>query len=390
MNQHIDNSAVNTTNASHPIDGRGRKKREIAQNPVPTSHGVGGFNDLGIAPDLLKAIERLGYTNPTPIQKEAIPAGIEGRDVVAIAQTGSGKTVAFGVPMLQRLAKSKNGSGLILVPTRELAIQVDESLRALSVTQRLRSVVLIGGAPMPPQLSALRAKPRVIIATPGRLMDHIERGTIDLSRIEIFVLDEADRMLDMGFIPDIKKVIKLIPERRQTMLFSATMPKEISAIAEKLMGSATRIEVDRSGVTPAEVSQELFFIKNGDRIRLLALHLKECSGPALVFTRTKRMATKLAIKVNKMGFSATEIHSNRSLGQRRHALEGFKQGKFQILIATDIAARGIDVPGIELVVNYDMPANPEDYVHRIGRTGRAGKTGHAISFVASDQRKSIR
>jgi len=221
-------------------------------------------------------------------------------------------------------------------------------------------------------------------------MDHIERRTADLTNVEVFILDEADRMLDMGFVPAIKKIVKSIPEKRQTMLFSATMPKEIEAIAEKLMEDPTRIESDRSGATPVEVSHEMFFIENQAKSRLLALQLKQCSGPVLVFTRTKRMARKLTVKVNNMGFAAAEIHSNRSQGQRQHALEGFKRGRYQILVATDIAARGIDVSGIELVVNYDMPANSEDYVHRIGRTGRAGKTGHAVSFATTDQRRSIR
>ncbi len=349
-----------------------------------------GFYNLGIAPGLIKAINRLGFKNPTPIQKEAIPIGIQGKDILATARTGSGKTLAFGIPMLQRLSKMENGAGLVVVPTRELAIQVDESIHAISRGTDIKSAVLIGGVSMFYQREALKKNPRIIIATPGRLMDHVERRTVKLANIHIFILDEADRMLDMGFAPDIKKIIKSIPETRQTMLFSATMPKEIEAMAEKLMDNPTRIEIDRSGATPTEVSHELFMIKNQAKCRLLAVRLKECTGPVLVFTRTKRMASRLTAKVNSMGFEAAEIHSNRSLGQRRHALEGFKRGRYNILIATDIAARGIDVSGIELVVNYDMPANSEDYVHRIGRTGRAGKTGHAISFVTTEQRGSIR
>ncbi len=358
-----------------------------------------GFDNLGITPKLLAGLARLGFTDPTPIQKKSIPVGIKGRDILALAQTGSGKTIAFGVPMLQRLAQQSkrsnnsnktNDAALILVPTRELALQVEESLRLLSRSLNLHSAVIIGGAPMSPQLRDLRRKPEIIIATPGRLMDHLERRSVNLSAISVFILDEADRMLDMGFMPAIKTIMKSIPQERQTMLFSATMPKGIAAIAEQLLRNPERIEVDRSGATPHKVSQEMFFVDNQDRGKLLAVRLKECDGPALVFTRTKRMASRLTNKVNKMGFSAAEIHSDRSLGQRRNALEGFKRGKYQILIATDIAARGIDVPGIELVVNYDMPANAEDYVHRIGRTGRAGKTGHAISFAMSDQVRSIK
>ena len=355
-----------------------------------TKQSGNGFYELGIAPNLIKAINRLKFKTPTPIQEESIPVGIQGADIIAIAQTGSGKTLAFGIPMLQRLSKTKRGAGLVIVPTRELALQVNESLQAISRSTNMRSAVLIGGASMSLQLNALKKNPRIIVATPGRLKDHIERKTVNLSNVEVFILDEADRMLDMGFIPDIKKIMKSIPDRRQTMLFSATMPKEIEAIAKKLMENPTRIEIDRSGATPVEVSHEMFFIKNQDKRRLLAVQLKQCSGPVLVFTRTKRMASKLTLKVKNMGFTAAEIHSNRSQGQRQHALEGFKRGRYQVLIATDIAARGIDVTGIELVVNYDMPANSEDYVHRVGRTGRAGKTGHAISYANTDQKGSIR
>jgi len=348
-----------------------------------------GFCDLGIAPNLIKGIDRLHFENPTPIQTKSIPAGIRGDDILATAQTGSGKTLAYGIPMLQRLSKTKRGTVLVLVPTRELAIQVDEALQAFCRIVQMRSAVIIGGASISLQRNALKKNPRIIIATPGRLMDLLARKSVSLASVQVFVLDEADRMLDMGFAPDIKKIMKSIPDQHQTMLFSATMPKGIEAIAEKLMEHPTRINVDRSGATPIEVSHEMFVIKKQDKSRLLALQLKQCSGPVLVFTRTKHMARKLTTKVNKMGFVAAEIHSNRSQGQRQRALEGFKRGRYQVLIATDIAARGIDVSGIELVVNYDMPANSEDYVHRIGRTGRAGKIGHAISFATTDQKSSI-
>ncbi len=367
------NQQINET----PLESYGRrssKKSEPAEN---------GFYDLGIVPKLMNGVDRLNFTDPTPVQKEAIPIGISGKDIIAIAQTGSGKTLAFGIPMLQRLSRMKRGIGLVLVPTRELAIQVDESIRTISRSVNIRSTVLIGGASMSLQRNALKKNPRIIIATPGRLMDHLERRTLNLDNVEVFILDEADRMLDMGFVPDIKKIIKSMPDKYQTMLFSATMPGEIEAIAKKLMANPTRIETDRSGATPVEVTHEIFFIKHQAKSRLLAFHVKKCSGPVLVFTRTKRMAKQLAIKINDMGFACSEIHSNRTLGQRQKALDGFKKGRFQVLIATDIASRGIDVTGIELVVNYDMPANSEDYVHRIGRTGRAGKTGHAISFATA-------
>ena len=355
-----------------------------------TTRSKNGFDELGIAPSLIKAISRLNFENPTPVQKDAIPVGLRGDDIIAVAQTGSGKTLAFGIPMLQLLSMSKRGTGLVVVPTRELAIQVEESIQAISGPVNIRSAVLIGGASMSVQRNVLRKNPRIIIATPGRLMDHIEKKTVDLSNVEVFVLDEADRMLDMGFIPDIKKIMKSIPDKRQTMLFSATMPKEIEAIAEKLMEAPIRIEVDRSGATPTEVSHEIFFVNKQEKSRLLAVKLKQCFGPVLVFTKTKWMAKKLTGKVNSMGFATAQIHSNRSQEQRRSALEGFRRGRYQVLIATDIAARGIDVTGIEMVINYDMPANSEDYVHRIGRTGRAGKTGHAVSFATTDQKATIR
>jgi len=377
---------LNLSQQLHDPASEGYNRTSVTTStPAPT-----GFGDLGIAPSLLKAISRLNFVNPTPVQKEAIPIGIQGDDIIGIAQTGSGKTLAFGIPMLQRLSKSKRGTGLVVVPTRELAIQVEEQLKAVSRPVGIRSTVIIGGASMTLQRNALKKNPRIIIATPGRLMDHLERKTVDLSNVEVFVLDEADRMLDMGFMPDVKKIVKSIPEGRQTMMFSATMSQEVEAISRKLLTDPTRIEIDRSGATPVEVSHEMFLIKHQDKSRLLAVQLKQCSGPVLVFTRTKWMARKLTTKVNRMGFPTAEIHSNRSQGQRRDALEGFKRGRYQILIATDIAARGIDVSGIELVVNYDMPANSEDYVHRIGRTGRAGRAGHAISFATADQRGSIR
>jgi len=355
-----------------------------------TTAADSGFSNLGIAPNLLREIAKFDFINPTPIQTEAIPAGIRGEDIIAIARTGSGKTLAFGVPMLQRLAQSNKGTGLVLVPTRELAFQVDELLHPLIRATNRESAVIVGGAPIQPQIDALRRRPRVVIATPGRLVDHLERKTISLVDVEVFVLDEADRMLDMGFLPEIKRIMGRIPKNRQTMLFSATMPGEIEAIARNLMESPTRIEIDRSGTTPHEVSHEMFVIENPEKKLLLALQLKQRTGPTLVFTRTKHMAKKLTRSVNAMGFAAAEIHSDRSLRQRQSALAGFKRGAYRVLIATDIAARGIDVTGIELVVNYDMPANSEDYVHRIGRTGRAGMTGHAISFANASQKRSIR
>jgi ATP-dependent RNA helicase RhlE len=347
-----------------------------------------GFGGLGIAPGLLAAIARLKFTEPTPIQRRSIPVGLEGKDLIAIAQTGTGKTLAFGIPMIQRLAQLK-GRGLVLLPTRELALQVEESLRSIRGSSGLRTAVLIGGTPEGPQRQALRNKPRVVVATPGRLLDFLDQRVLNLSDIQILVLDEADRMLDMGFAPQLNKILQAIPRKRQTMLFSATMPAEIVSLARKHMQLPINIEIAPSGTAAENVSQEVFFIEKQAKTGLLEVLLNDYHGPVLVFTRTKYGARKLTRNVRKMGHSAAEIHSDRSQNQRRDALEGFKSGKYRVLMATDIAARGIDVVGIEVVVNYDLPSNTEDYVHRIGRTARAGMAGRAISFATFDQRRDI-
>ncbi|MBU1348989.1 DEAD/DEAH box helicase [Patescibacteria group bacterium] len=347
-----------------------------------------GFYGLGIAPKLLEIIWKLGFSTPTPIQQKAIPIAVEGKDLVGVAQTGTGKTLAFGVPLIQRLAQTK-GRGLVVLPTRELALQADEVFQDLGKPIGLRTAVLIGGASMHLQLQALKRKPHVIIVTPGRLIDHLEQRTVDLRDVRILVLDEADRMLDMGFAPQIKRILQHVPADRQTMLFSATMPAEIMQLASTYMKLPVRIEIARSGTTAENVTQELYVVNKEDKLRLLDRILKERRGSVLVFTRTKHGATKVARAVRQMGHSSAEIHSNRSLAQRREALDGFKNGKYRVLIATDIAARGIDVKGIELVVNFDLPSQAEDYVHRIGRTARAGESGHAIAIATPDQRKEV-
>lgn len=350
---------------------------------------ITGFLGLGIAPGLLAAVARLRFTEPTPIQKRSIPIALEGKDLIAIAQTGTGKTLGFGIPMIQRLAQVK-GRGLVLVPTRELAIQVDESLLTVGKNLGLRTAVLIGGVSEVLQKRALEKNPRILIATPGRLVDLLEQRIVNLSNIEILVLDEADRMLDMGFAPQINKILRFVPKARQTMLFSATMPREIMSLAHQQMKLPIQIEIAPTGTTVDKVEQEVFFIEKAAKRHLLEVLLKQYHGSVLVFTRTKHGAKKLARDVRDMKHSAAEIHSNRSLAQRREALEGFKAGKYRVLVATDIAARGIDVIGIELVVNYDLPMHTQDYVHRIGRTARAGMTGRAISFATFDQRQDIR
>lgn len=352
------------------------------------SQQTSGFLGLGIAPSLLEALSRLKYTTPTPIQKQAIPTAIQGKDVVGIAQTGTGKTLAFGIPMIQQLAQIK-GQGLVVLPTRELALQVDESLRRIAGNVGLRTVVLIGGTSMGPQLNAIARNPRVIIATPGRLIDHVQQRTIKLNNVHIVVLDEADRMLDMGFAPQIERIFREIPKDRQTMLFSATMPPEIMKMASQHMKLPIRIEVAPAGSTADKVTQEIIIARKDAKDKVLDKLLDQYSGPTLIFTRTKYIAKRLAFSIRRFGIPAAEIHSNRSLSQRREALDGFKSGKYRVLVATDIASRGIDVVGIELVINYDLPDSPDDYVHRIGRTARAGAVGKAISLVTPDQRSEL-
>ena len=347
------------------------------------------FDGLGIAPRILEVLARLHYTTPTPIQHQAIPPAMEGKDVVGVAQTGTGKTLAFGIPMLQLLAREK-GRGLVLLPTRELALQVDEELHNIGRSFGLKTAVLIGGLSLAPQLQSLARNPHIIIATPGRLIDHLEQKTLTLDSVKILILDEADRMLDMGFEPQLKRIFPHVPKARQTMLFSATIPSEIMAIASRYMKLPVRIEVALSGTTAEKVSQEIFIVRREAKLKLLGTILREYKGSTLVFTRTKYGAKKVARAVRDMGHRAEEIHGNRSLAQRRDALDGFKSGKYRVLIATDIAARGIDVRGIELVVNFDMPSKSEDYVHRIGRTGSAGAEGHAISFALPEEHHEIR
>jgi ATP-dependent RNA helicase RhlE len=344
---------------------------------------------MGIAPKILEVLDRNKFVTPTPIQHKAIPIGLEGSDIIGVAQTGTGKTLAFAIPIIQRLAQKK-GRALVLVPTRELAIQIDATFQKIAPVFGMRTAVLIGGASMHNQMQALRGNPRVLVATPGRLVDHMEQRTVMLADVNILVLDEADRMLDMGFLPQIEKVLKAIPKDRQTMLFSATIPAEIVKVAASHMKLPINIEVAPSGTMAEHITQELFIVKREDKGRLLGKILKQYHGSVLLFTRTKRGAAKITRALRSNGWRAAEIHSDKSLPQRREALEGFKSGKYRVLVATDIAARGIDVVGIELVINYDLPEDAENYVHRIGRTGRAGHEGHAIAIATPDQAFEVR
>lgn len=347
------------------------------------------FDNLTIVPKLLGLLKELGYITPTPIQHKAIPHAIQGKDVLGIAQTGTGKTLAFAVPLIQRISETK-GRGLIIVPTRELALQVNETFEKLGKKIGLKTAVLIGGMAMPLQLRMLSHKPHVIVATPGRLIDHLERKSVSLSTINTLILDEADLMLDMGFAPQINRILQEVPSERQTMLFSATMPREIEKIAASYMKSPIRIEMSPAGSPPDRIHQQMEYVRKEEKTDALHSLLQINEGSAIVFVRTKFGARKLFYELKKLNYSAAEIHSDRSLAQRRSALDGFKSGKNRVLVATDIAARGIDVSGIGLVVNYDLPENPEDYVHRIGRTGRAGKKGHAVSLAVDTQRSMVR
>lgn len=354
-----------------------------------TNQVMPDFNNLGITPNLLAILAEQKFTSPTPIQQKCIPAVLAGKDVVGTAQTGTGKTLAFGVPMLQRLAATK-GQGLVILPTRELALQVEEVLQKLGNKMGLRTALVIGGAQMGPQIKNLNRKPHIVIATPGRLIDHLRQKNYSLQNVKIIVLDEADRMLDIGFAPQIKQILSTAPTEHQTLLFSATMPPEIITIADQYMKNPLRIETAPAGTTVENVIQEAYIVNRESKMQLLEKHLTDHNGTVLVFSRTKHGAKHYTRSINAMGHSAAEIHSNRSLLQRRKALEGFKSGKYRVLVATDIASRGIDVSNIALVVNYDLPNNPEDYVHRIGRTGRAGNSGKAVSFVLPGERRDIR
>lgn len=347
------------------------------------------FSDMGIAPSLLKVLNQLKLTTPTPIQSQSIPKGLEGLDILGIAQTGTGKTLSFGIPILQNM-QGQGGKALILLPTRELAQQVQESLQPFCRALNYRSAVLIGGVAMHGQLRDLRSRPQLIIATPGRLADVMRQGYLKLNDVSFLVLDEADRMFDMGFAPQITEILKHVPKERQTLLFSATMPENVVKLTREYMIKPVRIEVAPAGTAAEKVEQAVYLVKREQKPLLLQKIVSETTETMIVFTRTKFGAKRLNEILRDHGVKSAEIHSNRSQAQRREALQGFKSGRYSILIATDIAARGIDVPNIGTVVNFDLPDNTDDYVHRIGRTGRAGKSGYAVSFAEPSQRRDLR
>ncbi|HKV35876.1 MAG TPA: DEAD/DEAH box helicase [Pyrinomonadaceae bacterium] len=353
------------------------------------------FTQLGLAPAQVRACESLGYNTPTPIQRQAVPVVLSGRDVIGCAETGTGKTAAFLLPIIQRLSeKARPGLRvLVLAPTRELAMQIQESYKSLNGAKTNRSVLAIGGANIRPQLADLRRGAAVLIATPGRLLDLIERNAVQLSTIEVFVLDEADRMLDMGFLPAIRRVLSLLPAKRQTLLFSATMSSSIEQLARSTTKDAQLIEVNTRGRAAALVDQLAYCVSQDSKTALLLDLLEKQREPferVLIFTRTRRGAERLSHVLQARDHTVKRIHADRTQSQREAALRAFSEGRARILVATDIAARGLDISSVSHVVNYDVPAAPEDYVHRIGRTGRAGNQGKAITIVAPVDELSMR
>jgi ATP-dependent RNA helicase RhlE len=358
------------------------------------------FDSLGLSADLLQTVAEEGYLVPTPVQAGAIPLVLQGRDLLAAAQTGTGKTAAFVLPILDRMRPHANTSFsparhpvrvLILVPTRELAMQVDESVRTYGRTVPLRSTVVYGGVPIEPQIKALRAGVEILVATPGRLLDHVGQRTVNLGQVEVLVLDEADRMLDMGFLPDIRRILELLPSKRQNLLFSATFSDDIRNLSGSILTDPAKVEVMARN-TAAEDVRQLVYPVDRDRKEALLAHLirKGNLRQVLVFTRTKLAASRLAARLDREGVDAVAIHSDRSQPERTRALEGFKAGEIRVLVATDVAARGLDIEDLPVVVNFELPWNPQDYIHRIGRTGRAGATGEAISLVCIDETDLLR
>ena len=348
------------------------------------------FTELGLSQKSLAALGRAGFEAPTPIQAQAIPPALQGKDVIGSAATGTGKTLAFVLPLLDRLEGKHGTRALVLAPTRELALQIGAEVERFAHGRHLRSAVVIGGVGMRPQVEAFQRGVEIVVATPGRLNDHLDQGTARLDHIEALVLDEADRMLDMGFLPQLRRILAHVPKQRQSLLFSATMAGEVADFAREHLRHPVRVEVARSGVTAERAEQQVFLVGQEEKTALLLALLEADQLSTLVFTRTKRRADRVAKALARGGHQVAVIHADRSQGQRRQAMEGFREGKYRVLVATDIAARGIDVADIGHVVNFDLPHVPEDYVHRIGRTARAEAAGRASSFASPDEHELLR
>src|SRR5687767_3336645 len=372
---------------------------EIAENPPPTD--MSAFAALGLIPELLDAVRDAGYTIPTPIQGEAIPVALRGRDIIGLAQTGTGKTAGFTLPIIQRLLEGRESGNpadrthrvraLILTPTCELCVQVEESFRKYGRHSDIRVVSIYGGVPLDPQQTKLRKGVDVVVATPGRLLDHMERQNVVFDDLEILVLDEADRMLDMGFAPQLNRIVAQIPRYRQTLLFSATMPPAVEALARTYLRKPLVVQVGRRSEAATTITHAVYPVPRDRKSALLVELLKQADmDSVLIFSRTKHGADRIVRHLEKAGISATAMHADKTQVQRSKALEGFKSGEIRVLVATDIAQRGLDITGISHVINYDVPQQPEDYVHRIGRTGRAASTGDAFTFMSPDEIAMVR
>ncbi len=352
----------------------------IQPAPVPS------FESLGLSAETLRVLAQERFLHPTPIQARAIPPALAGKDVIGCAATGTGKTAAFALPLLEKLSGASGLKALVLAPTRELAVQIAGEVNRFGRARKIRTATLIGGVGMGGQLKALAGSPQLVIATPGRLIDHLEQGSLKLSGVAFLVLDEADRMLDMGFKPQLTRILERVPRARQTLLFSATMGAEVTDFTRAHLKDPVRVEVTRSGTTAARAEQRAYLVEQNEKLPLLLALLDEDPASTLVFTRTKRRADRVARSLQRAGHSVARIHADRSQNQRQQALEGFRRGQYRVLVATDIAARGLDVADIGHVVNYDLPHLAEDYVHRVGRTARAAASGKASAFVAPEER----
>jgi ATP-dependent RNA helicase RhlE len=376
-----------------PAEARRGKEKAISIMSESQPRPEAGFPQFALAPPIQRGIAALGFEEPRPIQAETIPAALEGRDILGLAQTGTGKTAAFALPILQRLhAQRRPGPrALILAPTRELAMQIHAEIGALARFTTVRAVTVFGGVSAAPQIRALRERPDVIVACPGRLLDLMQQGAAKLGDIEVLVLDEADHMFDIGFLPNVRRIVKALPRRRQNLLFSATMPAEVLKLTQEFLRDPTYVQVGRRGGPAQTISHAIQTVARGEKAEWLARWLRhDAEGPVLIFCRTKIGADRLASRLVGLGIRAAVVHADRSQQQRLAAVEGFRSGTYPVLVATDVAARGLDIDGIAHVVNYEVPDTPETYVHRVGRTGRAESTGRALTLVAPEEVRALR